>query len=1143
MALVREFKTPFLRLIKEICMQNVIPPHQLEHYNDFIVDGNLEHIVEQEVPIQISPILYVTFQNTRMETPRYFNEETQREEPLFPETAVISKQTYAGIVSADAVISKKENNKLVAIAKKRIDLFQMPTMVGSARCNIKEKVKERVELGGHFIINGTHRVLIPFERPNYNTTFVGPLKNNDKFNYICEFRSRHQDLSILVQAKRDPEGYIFFSLPYLKSKLPAGHVLCALGVPFTNDELRSYSEKDMRDLQRFLRFDATSMDKLRQQMTKVDEENGMAEILTCEEGFLRMQKLLHKGKIEKSVQKLKDELKGEIFVHSGFGTFRINATYLLYLMRLLEETATEKRQPDDKESLIYKRVDTAYNHLGQLIRPFFRKSCKLLKNHFDKLNESGNHEEFSHEKIFSEIQTSMENSPMTGRIQTCFSTGRWDTSNNYQKQAYVREGVSQVLNQQNLIQRMSHMKRLTQPIDTNSINVKIHSPRLFSPSHQGFIDPYETPEGGTVGIVCNLACSAQITMGFPMSLAVDRIYKSKNLIKEFNSPLEEEVILVSVDGLLIGYTQKPSLLLKDLNDLRKFGHLPRDCGISQNGSEIRIYVDDGRFTRPLIVVENNLPKWNANMSLAHALQCRAVALVTAEEVDTAVVATSLKDLEEKSAQGESVDYLEIHPTLLFSENSTLTTYLNCNQAPRNTYVTSMRKQSVGVPFRNTLDTNSYALHYPQKPLVSTLHHRLLEFDEEPLGSNPVIAVMTIGGWNQEDSVVINKASIERGLFNTTWTHVITEKEKGGKDTSKRQNLKKTGTHSTFHLSKCERWELLDDSLKNPQHLHSDLDERGIILPHSKRIPSRRHIPLSPFQVLISKKGLKKIEQNGKLVEVAFDASRVVSKGSEAGGFVEKVDIGMSPEGLTIVHISLRFPKIPEVGDKVASSHGQKGIIGKIFAQEDMPTTACGMTPDLIINPHAFPSRMTINYLEEMGMSNIACKYGRVDGTPFEHDIAADIKKYNVPQEQILYDGITGKKFPTLISIGSVNYHVLSQFVSKKSYARGSASSGPVDSVRQPVSGRSREGGLRFGEMERDAVIAHGASETLHDRMFTCSDVWNQIFCKKCQSMTGSITCHICLSREHTRTVDLSFATKNMANHILGSTIKLAFEIE
>jgi DNA-directed RNA polymerase beta subunit len=250
---------------------------------------------------------------------------------------------------------------------------------------------------------------------------------------------------------------------------------------------------------------------------------------------------------------------------------------------------------------------------------------------------------------------------------------------------------------------------------------------------------------------------------------------------------------------------------------------------------------------------------------------------------------------------------------------------------------------------------------------------------------------------------------------------------------------------------------------------------------------------------------------------------------------------MSPEGLTIVHITLRFPKIPEVGDKVASSHGQKGIIGKVYAQEDLPTTACGMTPDLIINPHAFPSRMTINYLEEMGMSNVAGKSGRVDATPFEHDVQTELKLANVGQEQILYDGITGRKFPSRICVGAVNYHVLSQFVSKKSYARGSASSGPVDSVRQPVSGRSREGGLRFGEMERDAMIAHGASETLHDRMFTCSDEWYQVICKKCKVMTSNITCHVCLGRDDTVRIPLNFASKHMVNRLIGATINLSFE--
>ena len=976
MTLAKDFQPPTLRLIEDIIQPHVVPSHHMGHFNSFITDGDLEGIIEQEVPIQITSSKYVTFCNARFEPCRHFNQSTGKEEPLLPYTALLTKQTYAGIVSADAVICEKTaDNVLLRLDKRRVDLFQMPMMVGSTHCNVKEKVLGKTYPGGHFIINGTPRVLIPFVRPNYNIPLVSSGKNDDKFHFLCEFRSRHQDLSILVQVKRDSEGYIFFSLPYIRSKLPAGLVLCALGYPFEEivknykkkdfeddedmcdkeqvdeDSVRSYTKEDMEELAHFLGFSPTSMDKLMQQMCH--DEDG--HIFTSDEGFARLHKFLGKSKIEKSLDKLKQELKGEIFVHTGFGSFSVNAIYLLYMMRILEETAMGKRIVDDRESLIHKRVDTVHHHLGQLIRPFFRKSCKLLKEHFDKLKVASGTKvkgvdpflppssmmkgEMTHDKIFTEIQTSMENAPMSGRIQTCFSTGRWDVSSNFKKNSYVREGVSQVLTQQNLIQRLSHMKRVTQPIDTNSINVKIHSPRLFSPSHVGFIDPYETPEGSTVGIVCNLACSVQISLGFSSFIAIDRVKQSSHLIQGFQVLPKGRVTLVLIDGLLIGSTDVPELLMQDLIRFRFLGHLPKDAAIVRHDSEIRISVDEGRFIRPLIVLKNNIPVWNQEMSLAQAIECRAVAYVSAEELDTALIAMTLQDLEEMTNDGVSVDYLEIHPTFLLSENSNLTNYSNCNQAPRNTYVTSMRKQSVGVPFPGTLDTNSYTLHYPQKPLVSTLHHRLLGFDEEPLGSNPVVAVMTIGGWNQEDSVVVNKASIERGLFNTTWMHVITEREKGVKDGSKRQKTAKTlSAQSPFHLSKNERWELLADELKNPQHLHTDLDERGIILPHSKRSPERRNIPLATFQVLISKKGIKKVEQAGKWVEVCFDASRVVSKGSEAGGFVDSVDVAMSPEGLTIVHITLRFPKIPEVGDKVASSHGQKGIIGKVYAQEDLPTT-------------------------------------------------------------------------------------------------------------------------------------------------------------------------------------------------------------
>jgi len=1128
--LVRDFSLfaePLIREVVGSCANVANLP--LRDYNEFIQTG-MEAIFQQEIPINFQNNIFLKFNKVRAEKPMFEGKK------LTPDWAMKSKMTYSSLISVMATFVECQDGRERILCQRRIPLFHLPVMVGADNCWERETVRD---MKGFFIINGTCRTLISFIRPNYNMALVSPIRKRGNAKIECDFRSLHNDLTNLIRVLRDNEGFFTVSVPFIKTALSAGQVLCAMGNPWTGEDL---TPADLPIIQHFLQFNEQAMCRLVQQMTHEEKREQTQDYLwTRDEAIAVMIIQIEKTIKEKRLpENLRRELGTEIFVQTGFGSLTTNARYILYMMRLTEMSADDRRPFDDKDSLINKRVDTCFEHLTQLIRGLFRRNvCKSLARSAQELLDHHN----IGPDMFDAFSDIIKETQITTKIQSCFATGNWDVKGGAFKQAknYVREGVSQLLAQQNMIQFVSHMRRTTHPIATDSINMKINQPRLFHSSQTGFLCPFETPEGGTVGIVCNFAMSAQTTLPFDPFVTADIIRSVDPFVSIDRMPDSFCDTLVLLNGIILGYTNDPDTFVTRLRERRRLGHFPHHGAIVwlMKEKEIRCHVDGGRLVRPLFVVSEGNKLLYRGESLAQALDNRSVALVDVAELDTATVAMTLQDLERANPTLTRFHYMELHPCFLFAENSASTSFSNCNQAPRNLYVTSMRKQAMGVPLSDN-DANSYSLNYPQNAITSTFFQRLV-FGQHPMGANVVVASITDQGYNQEDAIILKKGSIERGLFNVEYFHVIVDREKGsgGKDPSKKQQ------NRNRHLNaRLEHWEPVPDEIKNSQFIHHDLDERGIILPHNQRITTRRHLPLEPMQVLVSKRGIHRVDVHGKMVDVEIDKSLVL-KSSEQGCFVHKVEVSRDADNLTICKITLRYSHKPEVGDKLASAHGQKGVIGAIYADEDMPFTPDGIIPDILINPHAFPSRMTINYLMDGFLGVLASVSGLCDTTPFEHDYVKEVQEIKEQVEerklQDMYCGKTGRKIKVNLQI--VYYYALSQLVGRKVYARGSASSGPVDSVRQPVSGRSREGGLRFGEMERDVLLAHGASRSLFDRLFTCSDAWTETVCRSCRTFSGTKNCHMCGSSEDTLSVDLNFATKLLCERITSMTGKISLTVD
>jgi len=398
----------------------------------------------------------------------------------------------------------------------------------------------------------------------------------------------------------------------------------------------------------------------------------------------------------------------------------------------------------------------------------------------------------------------------------------------------------------------------------------------------------------------------------------------------------------------------------------------------------------------------------------------------------------------------------------------------------------MGKQAMGVYLTNydvRQDTMANILYYPQKPLATTRSMEFLKFRELPAGQNAIVAIACYSGYNQEDSVIMNQSSIDRGLFRSLFYRAYTDQEKSVRG-SVVENFEKP---------------MRSDTLKLKHGTYEKLDDDGIVAPG---------VRVSGEDIIIGKTSpiapdAEELGQRTKL-HTKRDASTPLR--STENGIVDQVLLSTNAEGLKFCKVRMRTTKIPQIGDKFASRHGQKGTIGITYRQEDMPFTGEGVVPDLIINPHAIPSRMTIAHLIECQLSKVSSLRGfEGDATPFTEVTVDSVSRllrehgYQSRGFEVMYNGHTGRKLVVQVFLGPTYYQRLRHMVDDKIHARAR---GPVQILtRQPVEGRARDGGLRFGEMERDCMISHGASAFLKERLFEVSDAFRVHICDICGLMT------------------------------------------
>lgn len=1096
---------------------NSIVSSQLDSYNDFINFG-LQEIIDQESTITM-PNYIVKFGHISLAEPQVI-EEDRTLKKIFPMEARKRDLNYDSAIYCDISETYIDGEIKEEKIHNRIVIGRMPVMLRSCICNLtKLSLDEQIEEGecpndpgGYFIIKGNERVLVGQMRANYNHVFVLQQKHGEKYKYIAETRSMSTETghSVLLQAMFGVDDRtIVFSLPYIKEHIPVGVVFKALG--YTNEQ----------DIIHLIGLDN---EKSRKYLRYILRDSFFCQ--TKEEALKYIGKFaLHIIQKDKEESYASQVVESELLPHLGVSASVLEiACFLGHMVRKLITTVIGVRGEDDRDNYSNKRVEVAGALLYDIFRNLFKKYIQFIVLQLEKKKQRPD--------ILSIISRTKN---ITKGIHQCMATGNWGVQKNA---SYVRTGVSQVLDRLTYCATLSHLRRVLIPIGKEGKNTAI---RQIHPSQYGFICPCETPEGHKVGVVLNFSLLSKVTKKTPIVI-IRRIIedcKTITLLKDIDLKYIKNYSSVFLNNIIIGFTQDPDSTLEEVRNLRKIGIIDNEVSVSYDivDNDLKIFCDEGRFIRPLFTLTNN--KLNIQPQEKYKwkslIKKGLIQYVDCSEIENSVIAMTPEML-----KVQYNDYCEIHPCTMLGIMASMIPFADHSQSPRNCYQSSMGKQALGIPilsYNLRADTILHVLHYPQRPLVCTKPAEIFGINDMPSGINAIVAIACYSGFNQEDSVMLNFSAVQRGMFCLTSYHTIDCFEKK-RDTYSFEEIRMPPPSSEHNIKEGHK-----EYFKRKNANYSLLDDNGII---RTRTLKGEAVIVKKGDVIIGKV-VNTGNKNGE--ETKVDASVVIDTGEE--GVIDKVISTITPNGYKLVKVVIRVYRSPTLGDKLASRSAQKGTIGMMYRQEDMPFTSSGIVPDIIINPCCIPSRMTINQLIECALGKECTITGNyADATPFTQNSVniadkiveranSNIEKYGFQSQgwETMYNGMTGEMMEAKIFIGPTYYQRLKHMVVDKMHARAK---GHVTMLtRQPLEGRAKDGGLRFGEMERDAMISHGTTRFLKERLFDVSDPFQISLCKKCGIATNNTKeCQSCKGND-IKYCNLAYASKLLTQELTALGLKVS----
>ena len=1126
---------------------NILVNHQLKSYNEY-VEKILPNIISNYFPINMTfeteKVKKITINIININIGKPFTTENDGcSNLMMPNDARLRNYSYLAnvIVDFESTITINEGDINIELEKKvikNIIIGSIPILLKSKYCILNDTLYNdecEYDYGGYSIINGNEKVIISQERKVYNIPQI--FKNNKpstRYSHICEITSMEEKdyfmpkVSSIKITKKDNiyDNYLRVSLPHLKLEIPLLILFKALGC-LNDKEIIHY----------IIDNDNSKLDNLMIKILHLSIKEA-SDIDTESEAIEYISKYINNNTYtlsdDKKLKYVREHVLKDYLIHLNSDLGKLFFTG--YMVNKLLKCYLNVIDFDDRDSYINKRIDCVGNLLGSLTHQCFNKITKDLRNYITKEINSGiwniskNYNDIINEINIHKIIKSnyIENS-----LKSSMATGNWGLKMNVNKQ-----GVSQVLNRLSYLSTLSHIRRVQTP---SSDNGKLIPPRKLHATGWGFICPSETPEGQSVGIVKNLSMTCEVTTKVssePIRELIDEyILKFTNFdIYKMN---KSDYIKIFINGDWIGFTTDYKKLINDFKYYRNMGliHIHSSIYLNNVNKYIYIFTDGGRPIRPLLKVKNNkllYDKKYENKIITKKYKWRDLIvsidnnnICPIEYIDIYESQNILCATYHNKIKDKNYSHSEIHPSLILGLLTSCIPFPHHNQAPRNTYQSAMGKQAVGVPttkFQLRYDTFTNILSYPQKPLVDTKISKYLNLNKLPSGINVIIAIATWTGYNQEDSIIFNRAAINRGLFNSTFYRTYKEEEKKNQISGEEEKF-----------MKADKMNLL---FPKP-HNYSKINKNGFI---------DRNILVNDNDIIIG----KVIPNKDKTNKYKYIDSSVSVRKNEKG-YTDNRYVNNNSEGYKICKVKIREHRYPEIGDKFSSRHGQKGTVGMIYDPEDMPFSKDGIIPDIIINPHAVPSRMTIAQLFETILGKACCETGHLgNGTAFDEvnvrSIEEILTSFNHEKygNEVLYNGRTGEQIHTDIFMGTTYYQRLKHMSSDKIHSR---STGPiVSSTRQPSEGRASYGGLRFGEMERDCMIGHGSSHFLYERMIKLSDDFSVFICNKCGLIVAAnkqkniYECQNCNNYTNIHKVNIPYSCKLLMQELQTMAIAPRFNI-
>ena len=1083
-------------IIQDILSREGVAKQHLNSFDEFLKKG-LQDIIDEIAHIDIENAEYpykIQLGRIQFKQPRMMELDGSVTH-ITPVEARLRNVSYVAPLMLEANVI--EDGK--TLETRFIHIGDIPVMVKSESCILRSFTQQKLidyaedpeDPGGYFIINGSERVIVGLEDLSYNKIIVDNEKLAGKNVYKAKVYSSIVGYRAKLELVLKEDGLIVARIPGSPVDIPIITLMRALGLESDKEIASAISLND--DIQ----------NELESSFEKTD-------ITTSKDAIVYISKRIAPGMLEEfQIKRAETLLDWGLLPHLGKqpDNRKEKTQFLGEAACKLLELKLGWIRPDDKDHYGNKVVKFAGQMLADLFRTAFRNLVRDMKYQLERSGQK---------RGINAVSAAIRPGIISDKLNNAIATGNWGRG---------RVGVTQLLDRTNYLSTISHLRRVQSPLSRTQPNFEA---RDLHSTHFGRICPSETPEGSNCGLVKNLALSAIISVSVSSEEVIEKLFEFGTAhFSDVKDSVKKDGTRIFVDGKLIGYHKDGEKLSNSLRELRRSSKIHPHVGISihqpeQEGATKRLYVNcnAGRVLRSLIIVKDGKSALSQDLldkvtkklvSWNDLIRMGVIELVDANEEENCHITFDDKHVKKHT-------HIEIFPSAILGAGASIIPYPEHNQSPRNTYESAMAKQSLGfsTPMMNTSTyVRQHSMLYPQTPIVTTKAMGLLGLEKRPAGQNCIVAVLPFDGYNIEDAIVLSKSSVERGLGRTFFYRIYESESKQYPG----------GMRDNFEIPNA------DDNLRGykGEKSYRLLEDDGIIASESR---------VSGGDILIGKTSPPRFMEEYRELESRGPYRRDTSIGVRPSeiGVVDTIVLTQANEGGKMYKVRIRDMRLPEIGDKFASRHGQKGVVGILAKAEDLPYTADGISPDVLINPHAFPSRMTVGMMMESITGKAAAIRGKkVDASAFVGEKMDDVKGvmegagFKYSGKEMMYDGKTGKQFPVEVFIGVVYYQKLHHMVADKIHARAR---GQVQMLtKQPTEGRARGGGLRFGEMERDCIIAYGASMILKDRLLDESDKADIFVCERCGLVAyhdvkqRKFYCRVCVDKGKVSSISVAYAFK------------------